>query len=226
MVYSATRASDGKILYFYDIASKEEWEDMHDEELIDEQWVYKVPFGEEVYDYDEDRKTLKMMMDNTGISFSELTKAEILGVDSTDHSYEDTDKRLSEYRKMQRHVVQVPNSKNEIDTENLDAREITARKNIVFDHRMFKALIEQKNTNLDLVKKIFAEHNLDLDKLDEYFDEDLNRELPLEEQETSAAYEEYYKQYKETDAYKKHKNLADAISESYEALSQEILQSN
>ena len=150
MVYSATRTSDGKILYFYDIASKEEWEDMHDEELIDEQWVYKAPFGEEVYDYDEDRKTLKMMMDNTGISFSELTKAEILGVDSTDHSYEDTDKRLSEYRKMQRHVVQVPNSKNEIDTEDLDAREITARKNIVFDHRMFKALIEQKNTITNL----------------------------------------------------------------------------
>lgn len=220
MALISKRVSDGKLLYFRDEESREEYELVHDdEELEDAGFCFDVPFGEQVFDCDDQRSNMEMMMKFAGVSSAGLSMDEIYGRDTKEHSYDDTGKRLKEYRNMARKTYDF--GKGELVETDDDYREIRIRQMKVENNRLFRAFVDALDDDRkELVRVAFKNNGLDLNNLEEYFDQELNMNIDpyLEDYETEKAMIMAMKAYQETDDYKTHKIFATAVEEAFDAV--------
>ena len=220
IVLKAIRQNDQKILYFKDQESYDDYVLAFEDEVLSEpQFCFDLPFGEKVIDWDQSRANMSTLLKLNGLSMKDVTKTDILGTDTKDHSYEDTPKRMKEYRKLAKHTFDLQNG--ELIENDDDYREITIRKNKARNNDIFKNFIDAlDDTRKNAVADVFAQHNLNLDKLDEYFDTELNMDISiwLQDYDTEKAFLIALKSFKQTDDYKVHDNFMKAMEASYEAV--------
>ena len=221
MYLTGTRKSDGKVLYFRNMNSRLNWIDMYDgeDELLDLGFVQSVPITEDIIYADPLQAEVGNVMNAVGLSTKDMTKETLYGLESEDKSYDKTSERLKEYTNMAKQSYELVN--NDLVEIEDNPKEISIRKSKAFQNRLFRAFVQGlEDDRRILVAEVFKNHDMDIDKLDEYLDEELNMDLTvyLQSYETQYQLEQAEKEFEETEAYKTHKKLMDAISESYEAV--------
>lgn len=218
MYPSITRKSDNKVFYFRDEDSRDEFLEIYEDEyeFINPQYVFEIPFGEEVFDLDPGRAEFEDLMQRLGQSTEQYTTNDIYNVD-INNDYNKTEDRLKEFRKLAKKAYTMENDELiELD-DNPD--EISIRKARLAQNRLFQAFYDDiSDKEKQLVAQVFKEHNLDIDKLDEYFDQILNMNIDvyLQEYDSQKEADKAFNKYKKTDDYKFLKNINNAISKSFE----------
>ena len=221
MYLTSTRKSDGKVLYFRNMESRLNWIDMYDgeDELLDLGFVQSVPITEDIIYADPLQAELENVMGAVGLSMKDMTKQTLYGLESEDKSYEKTDERLKEYKNMAKQSYELVNH-DLVEIED-NPQEINMRKSKVLQNRLFRAFVQGlEEDRRILVAEVFKNHDMDIDKLDEYLDEELNMDLSvyLQDYETQYQFDQAEKEFQETDTYKIHKRLMDVMNESYKVV--------
>jgi len=216
MYFILIKKSTGEKLYFRDEESRDDYIMMHeDEEFEDDGFCFDLPYFAEVIDNDEQRRNMETMLKFAGVDASKLSINEIYGTESDDHKYEDTEKRIEEYRDKVNNVYNY--SKGGLEKTDENYKEVRIRQNIMENNQFIRAFFKElKDEEKELVKSTFEEYNLDFDKLEEYLDEELNIDLDpfLKRYEVERDELIAIREYKKTDAYKKHVNFENAIKAS------------
>lgn len=216
ILFTAVRKSDGKVLYFYDDNSREDYIDMYDEELTDYGFALNLPFGEKVIDVSPERSELRQMMHMVGLEPDKNMLQELYG---NNDEKEDVDEKIDKMRRLSKHTFEIKDDKLE-ETDD-DPYEIAVRKNKLTNVQIFQTFYNDLDEERKkAVRDVFADLNLDIDKLDEYIDEEINMNVDvyLQDYETSSAFEAAAKKYKSSAEYKKHKIFMDAIDKSYDVV--------
>ena len=174
------RLSDGKILYFRDMESMEDYVKANGgEDAYGAFYFDTKPFTEPLIDNYEHRSELERMLNFSGISTNDLTTEEIEGIDKDNYKAEDTEKRLKEIYKNEK-VVQKLNKDTTITITDEAPDEITARQGVLNIFKMFKYDYEHSD---DEQKKIYEdvlkEHNMNINDFDTYIDEAINADFSI-----------------------------------------------
>lgn len=219
LVLQAARRSDGEIFYFRDQESYDDYVLTYEEEFEPPTLTFDVPFGKTIIDWNETRAQLEVLFQANGLDINQVSKLDLLGLDSKDHSYEGTEDRLKEARKISKKTFEVQNGKL-VATDD-DPREIQIRQKKALNNEIFKTFIDglddiRRNTITD----VFSQHSLNLDNLEDYFDQELNMDISiwLQDYDTERDFLIALRDFKKTDTYKVHENFMKAMEESYEAI--------
>ena len=174
------RLSDGKILYFRDMESMEDYvKDNGGESAYGAFYFDSKPFTEPLIDNYEHRSELERMLNFSGINTNDLTTEEIEGVDKDDYKAEDTEKRLKEIYKDEK-VVQKLNKDTTITITDEAPDEITARKNILDIFKLFKYDYEHStDEQKEIYDKVLNELNMNMNDFDTYIDEAINADFSI-----------------------------------------------
>lgn len=219
------RKSDGKMLYFRDMESMEDYVKNNGGEDAFENFFFDTkPFSEPLIDNYEHRSELERMLGFTGINANDLSMEEIEGVDKDDYKAEDTTERLKEIYKNEKSVQKL-NKDSTITVTDESADEITARKAVLDMFKVFKydydnATDEQKETYKNILKK----YNMDINNLDAYIEEAINTDFSIytktfeSKEEMQKAKEEWEK----LDSVKQYNKYKDAIMEASDAVYKDI----
>lgn len=229
MYPTVQRKNDNKIFYFRDEDSRDEFLDIHDdEEFINFSYTFKVPFGEEIFDLDSSREELESLIKISGISNNNIaiTSDMFYNDIKTDQTndFDHTDERVEAAMKQYNKVYTMDkDNDNELITTEDNPDEIKIRKNKLLNVRIFKSFYDSlQQHEKNAVVQAFKEKQLDIDKLDEYCDQEINMNIDifLTNYKSEKQMKKSIQQYKETDEYKAHKNFLDAIELAYERVQQ------
>ena len=219
------RKSDGKMLYFRDMESMEDYvKNNGGEDAFEDFFFDTKPFSEPLIDNYEHRSELERMLGFTGINANDLSMEEIEGVDKNDYKAEDTAERLKEIYKNEKSVQKL-NKDSTITVTDESADEITARKAVLDMFKVFKydydnATDEQKEIYENILKK----YNMDINNLDAYIEEAINTDFSFytktfeSKEEMQKAKEEWEK----LDSVKQYNKYKDAIMEASDAVYKDI----
>ena len=215
------RKNDNKIFYFRDEDSRDEFLDIHDdEEFINFNYVFKVPFGETIFDLDSQREELESLIQISGISQDNIAlTSDMLLNTKIDESndFEHTDDRIKEAMKHYNKTYTVDGNNELIATED-NPEEIAARKAKLLNVRIFKSFYDSlQEHEKNVVAIAFKEKQLDIDQFDKYCDEEINMDIEpvIKVYESQKQMKKAIKQYKASKAYKIHENFMDAIELAY-----------
>ena len=218
IILTAVRKSDNKVLYFYDEDSREDYIDMYDEELTDYGFAIDIPFGEKIIDISPERTELRNMCKLAGITMQKDALKDIYGRNDS----KDEEKEFAKIKNISKHVLQVNDKNNTVEeVEDDNPTEVSIRKNKLDTVRIFEAFYDGLDKDRKIaVKNTFANNNLDIDKLDEYIDKEINMNIDfyLTDYDTEKALKKAKHKYEQTDEYKWHKNFMKAIEDSYDAV--------
>lgn len=219
IVLKATRKSDNEVLYFRDQESYDDYVLTYEEELTEPSFDFEVPFGKKVIDWNQQRANMSFLFKAAGIAMKDVSKSDLLGIDTKDHAYEDTEKRIKEARSITKKTFELQNGEL-VETDD-DYREINIRKKKAINNDIFKSFIDGlDDIRHNAVVNVFIQHKLDLDKLEEYFDVELNMDISiwLQDYETQKDFLIAFREFKKTDTYKTHHNFIKAMEDAYEAV--------
>lgn len=217
--------ANGKILYFRDMESMEDYVKNNGGEDAFEDFFFDVkPFSEPLIDNYEHRSELERMLGFSGINANDLSIEEIEGVDSDDYKAEDTTKRLKEIYKNEKSVQKL-NKDSTITITDESAEEITARKATLDMFKVFKydydnATDEQKG----IYEKVLKEYNMDINNLDAYIEEAINTDFSIYTKEFKSKEEKKRaeEEWEKLDSVKQYNKYKEAIMKASDAVYKNI----
>ena len=219
------RKSDGKMLYFRDMESMEDYvKNNGGEDAFEDFFFDTKPFSEPLIDNYEHRSELERMLGFTGINANDLSIEEIEGVDKDDYKAEDTAERLKEIYKNEKSVQKL-NNDSTITVTDESADEITARKAVLDMFKVFKydydnATDEQKETYKNILKK----YNMDINNFDAYIEEAINTDFSFYTKtfESKEEMQKAKEEWEELDSVKQYNKYKDAIMEASDTVYKDI----
>lgn len=218
MYVTATRLSDNKTLYFYDLDSYTDYKDVYEEDLSDISLVLDVPFGEKIIDISEERNELRQAFSLAGLP---LDKNLMKNLYSHNENTVDPDEAVKEISQISKQTFDI-NDKDELVENNDDnPLEISIRKNKLLNVELFKSFYTAlEDDRKKLVRDTFKSYNLDIDCLDDYIDKEINMDIDiyLNNYDTHSQFKQAEREYKKTDEYLQHENFMNAIDKSYDAV--------
>lgn len=219
---TATRKSDSKIFYFRDIDSRDEFIDINDQdEFINFSYVFDVPFGEDIFDLDEQRKDYERLISAIGMSTDQVSLADIYGINENDKTSQ-TDEHMKDISKT---VYKYEN--DQLSETEYDANEISIRKDILERNRLFEAFYNSLDAKeKSLVAQVFQSFKLDIEKLEEYFDQEINMNVDifLTPFSSEEEFKKAKKKYEKTKEFKIHKNFINAMEAAYDKIQEADMQ--
>lgn len=216
MIFSAVRKRDNQVLYFYDLDSYNDYIDTYEEDLSNVSILLEAPFGAEVIDMNLARNEVRQAFNMYGFDIDKNTMKELYNYESDI----DPNERIREMRQLNKQTFDI-NDNEELNASDDNPQEIQMRQGKLTVCNLFKAFYEALEDNRkQLVRDVFIQHKLDIDNLDTYIDQEINMNIDiyLNKYDTNSQFKQAEKEYKQSGAYKVHKNFMDAIDKSYDVV--------
>ena len=216
MVIAANRLSDNKMLYFYDLDSYNDYIDTYEEDLSEISILLNAPFGEEIIDMNADRQEIRQAYNMVGLPITNKTIKDLYNYESDI----DPNENIHQMRHLSKQTFNIKDN-NQLEKSEDNPQEIQIRQNKLMNCNLFRSFYEAlEDDRKQLVRDVFIQYKLDIDKLDTYIDQEINMNIDiyLNNYDTESQFKQAEKEYKQLGAYKVHKNFMNAIDKSYDAV--------